>query len=97
MGFVVLFSRLLSSACQPDTNPRRSLPWHNLQEVRRGSDYAQIYSVAFSRTCSCLAVSSDKGTVHVFSMNAAVRQVQEGGTPALAQVALTGGKPPQGD
>ncbi|XP_002531866.2 autophagy-related protein 18a [Ricinus communis] len=39
-----------------------------LQEVRRGADRAEIYSVAFSSTAQWLAVSSDKGTVHVFSL-----------------------------
>ncbi|KAL0370590.1 UNVERIFIED_CONTAM: Autophagy-related protein 18a [Sesamum angustifolium] len=39
-----------------------------LQEVRRGADRADIYSLAFSATAQWLAVSSDKGTVHVFSL-----------------------------
>ncbi|ERN16994.1 hypothetical protein AMTRI_Chr02g264970 [Amborella trichopoda] len=39
-----------------------------LQEVRRGADRAEIYSLAFSETAEWLAVSSDKGTVHVFSL-----------------------------
>ncbi|KAJ0014113.1 hypothetical protein Pint_19834 [Pistacia integerrima] len=39
-----------------------------LQEVRRGADRAEIYSLAFSKTAQWLAVSSDKGTVHVFGL-----------------------------
>ncbi|CAK9178029.1 unnamed protein product [Ilex paraguariensis] len=39
-----------------------------LQEVRRGADRAEIYSLAFSSAAQWLAVSSDKGTVHVFSL-----------------------------
>nr|XP_010921799.1 autophagy-related protein 18a [Elaeis guineensis] len=39
-----------------------------LQEVRRGADRAEIYSLAFSASMQWLAVSSDKGTVHVFSL-----------------------------
>ncbi|XP_077218816.1 transducin/WD40 repeat-like superfamily protein [Tasmannia lanceolata] len=39
-----------------------------LQEVRRGADRAEIYSLAFSATAQWLAVSSDKGTVHVFNL-----------------------------
>ncbi|KAH7297752.1 hypothetical protein KP509_25G010500 [Ceratopteris richardii] len=39
-----------------------------LQELRRGSDKAQIYSLAFSFSSNWLAVSSDKGTIHVFSI-----------------------------
>ncbi|KAK4441754.1 Autophagy-related protein 18a [Sesamum alatum] len=41
-----------------------------LQEVRRGADRAEIHSLAFSATAQWLAVSSDKGTVHVFSLKA---------------------------
>ncbi|KAK9726277.1 hypothetical protein RND81_05G203300 [Saponaria officinalis] len=39
-----------------------------LQEVRRGADRAEIYSLAFSTTAQWLAVSSDKGTIHVFGL-----------------------------
>ncbi|KAL6516011.1 Autophagy-related protein 18a [Orobanche gracilis] len=39
-----------------------------LQEVRRGVDRAEIYSLAFSPTAQWLAVSSDKGTIHVFGL-----------------------------
>ncbi|KAI4349636.1 hypothetical protein L6164_010201 [Bauhinia variegata] len=39
-----------------------------LQEVRRGANTAEIYSLAFSSTAQWLAVSSDKRTVHVFSL-----------------------------
>ncbi|VYS61231.1 unnamed protein product [Arabidopsis thaliana] len=38
------------------------------QEVRRGADRAEIYSLAFSSNAQWLAVSSDKGTVHVFGL-----------------------------
>ena len=37
-------------------------------KVRRGSERAEIYSLAFSSDAKWLAVSSDKGTVHVFSL-----------------------------
>lgn len=39
-----------------------------LQELRRGADRAEIYSIAFHNNSQWLAVSSDKGTVHVFSL-----------------------------
>ncbi|KAK2988956.1 hypothetical protein RJ640_026224, partial [Escallonia rubra] len=39
-----------------------------LQEVRRGVDKADIYSIALSPNFQWLAVSSDKGTVHIFSL-----------------------------
>lgn len=37
-------------------------------QVRRGADRAEIYSLAFSPTAQWLAVSSDKGTVHIFNL-----------------------------
>ncbi len=37
-------------------------------QVRRGMDEAEIYSIAFNQTSQWLAVSSDKGTVHVFNI-----------------------------
>ncbi|CAN1219870.1 Autophagy-related protein 18a, partial [Linum perenne] len=39
-------------------------------QVRRGADRAEIYSLAFSSDAHWLAVSSDKGTVHVFGLKA---------------------------
>lgn len=39
-----------------------------IMQVRRGADRAEIYSLAFSATAQWLAVSSDKGTIHVFSL-----------------------------
>lgn len=39
-----------------------------LQEVRRGADRAEIYSLAFSGNMQWLVVSSDKGTIHVFNL-----------------------------
>ncbi|XP_062193690.1 autophagy-related protein 18c-like [Phragmites australis] len=43
-----------------------------LQEVRRGLDKAEIYSIALSPNVQWLAVSSDKGTVHIFSLRVRV-------------------------
>ncbi|GMH41297.1 hypothetical protein BSKO_09207 [Bryopsis sp. KO-2023] len=48
-----------------------------LQELRRGSDQALIHSIALSKGCEWLAVSSDKGTVHIFSLNEDLRQASE--------------------
>lgn len=39
-----------------------------LREVRRGVDRADIYSISFSSDAQWLAVSSDRGTIHVFSL-----------------------------
>ncbi|KAJ7959499.1 Autophagy-related protein like [Quillaja saponaria] len=47
-----------------------------LQEVRRGVDKAEIYSIALSSNVQWLATSSDRGTVHIFSLR--VRVVGEG-------------------
>ncbi|CAG8621460.1 5915_t:CDS:2 [Paraglomus brasilianum] len=41
-----------------------------LNELRRGVDRAEIYSIAFSQDSRRLCVSSDKGTVHVFNLYA---------------------------
>ncbi|RCV15984.1 hypothetical protein SETIT_3G100300v2 [Setaria italica] len=46
-----------------------------LQEVRRGRDQADIYSIALSPNVQWLAVCSDKGTLHVFSLR--VRDVKK--------------------
>ncbi|XP_010922804.1 autophagy-related protein 18c [Elaeis guineensis] len=43
-----------------------------LQEVRRGADRAEIYSIALSPNVQWLAVSSDKGTIHIFSLRVRV-------------------------
>eukprot|EP00760_Papus_ankaliazontas_P004616 PhM_4_TR11990/c0_g1_i1/m.63792 len=41
---------------------------HKVKEVRRGSNHATIYSLAFSPDLRFLACGSDSGTIHVFSM-----------------------------
>eukprot|EP00826_Nyctotherus_ovalis_P064973 TRINITY_DN953_c0_g3_i2.p1 TRINITY_DN953_c0_g3~~TRINITY_DN953_c0_g3_i2.p1 ORF type:complete len:364 (+),score=111.74 TRINITY_DN953_c0_g3_i2:37-1092(+) len=40
-----------------------------LQELRRGMDKAVIHSISFDRRCCWLACTSDKGTVHIFSLD----------------------------
>lgn len=63
---------LLASASYKGTLIRvfNSLDGSRLREVRRGADRAEIYSICFSQNTQWLAVSSDKGTVHVFSLRA---------------------------
>lgn len=39
-----------------------------MPQVRRGVDKADVYSIALSPNLQWLAVSSDKGTVHIFSL-----------------------------
>ena len=41
-----------------------------LQELRRGADRAEIYSICFNPSSAWLAVSSDKATIHIFSLKA---------------------------
>lgn len=41
-----------------------------LQELRRGTERAILCSLAFSLDCSLLAITSDKSTVHVFTIEA---------------------------
>ncbi len=55
--------------------PVNSAGWHFVmspQELRRGADPAHIYSLALSRNCDWLALTSDKGTVHVFALSPTV-------------------------
>ena len=40
-----------------------------IQELRRGSENAEIYSIAFDNTNRFLAVSSDRKTIHIFIIN----------------------------
>ncbi|KAG2446223.1 hypothetical protein HXX76_000815 [Chlamydomonas incerta] len=51
-----------------------------LQELRRGADPAHVYSLALSRCCEWLALTSDKGTVHVFALSPAVAVAPTGGS-----------------
>jgi WD40 repeat protein len=48
-----------------------------LQELRRGADRAEIFSITFSPTSNYLVVSSDKGTVHVYGLQDATSRVEE--------------------
>ncbi|GIL64901.1 hypothetical protein Vafri_18737 [Volvox africanus] len=62
-----------------------------LQELRRGADPAHIYSLALSRNCEWLALTSDKGTVHVFALGPAVA-LTSSGSAAPAASTPSGGK-----
>ncbi|GJM94730.1 hypothetical protein PR202_ga11403 [Eleusine coracana subsp. coracana] len=60
-----------------------------LQEVRRGRDSAEIYSIALSPDLRWLAVSSDKGTLHVFSLRIrGAGQKDAADVPSAASVSL---------
>ncbi|XP_020108952.1 autophagy-related protein 18d-like isoform X2 [Ananas comosus] len=56
-----------------------------LQEVRRGLDAADIYSIVLSPNVQWLAVSSDRGTIHVFNL-----RVRAGGDDAPDQHTVDG-------
>ena len=43
-----------------------------LRELRRGMDRAEIYCIAFNPASTFVACSSDKGTVHIYSLTGAV-------------------------
>ncbi|KAF6264637.1 WD40-repeat-containing domain protein [Scenedesmus sp. NREL 46B-D3] len=60
-----------------------------LQELRRGTEPAHIHSIAFSKHCDWLAVSSDKGTVHVFALGPNVVTGSDESDPAKAAAAAT--------
>ncbi|RYG49089.1 hypothetical protein EON67_06980, partial [archaeon] len=57
-----------------------------LQELRRGADKAEIYSLAFNSNSSMLACTSDKGTVHVFKLRERVHD-----SPAVLAGGIDGG------
>lgn len=48
-----------------------------LHEVRRGSDKAEIYSICFNSSSKLLACSSDKGTIHIFSLEKIDSKIKE--------------------
>lgn len=45
-------------------------------QLRRGVERAEIYSLCFSSTAEWLAVSSDRGTIHVFSIKVDLRSLK---------------------
>jgi len=57
---------------------------YKLQELRRGADIAEIYSICFSKDSKWLTLSSDKNTVHVFALDKIVwdKAFQKGNTRA---------------
>lgn len=69
-----LDGKLLATASERGTLVRvfSTADGSKVQELRRGADPARIFSIAFSRgdPPDYLAVSSDKGTVHVFNLDA---------------------------
>lgn len=50
-----------------------------IQEVRRGSEKAAIYCLAFNPASQLIACSSDRGTIHLFSLASALKKLKDGG------------------
>ncbi|RKP39163.1 WD40-repeat-containing domain protein [Dimargaris cristalligena] len=50
-----------------------------LNELRRGVDRAEIYSIAFSHDSTRLCVASDKGTIHIFNLELGASDLPGGG------------------
>jgi WD40 repeat protein len=48
-----------------------------LQELRRGKEKAEIYSIAFDVASMYLATSSDRGTVHIWSLTTTHKKLKE--------------------
>lgn len=61
-----------------------------LFELRRGADHAVVYSLSFSQACDWLATTSDKGTVHVFSLTAKPQGAAGAGAGPSARGAAPG-------
>ena len=57
-----------------------------LVELRRGVERVDVYSIAFSANTDWLAVSSDKGTVHVFSLRQTGDMNQKSSLSAISVV-----------
>ena len=57
-----------------------------LFELRRGAEKVDIYSISFNPQSDWLAVSSDKGTVHVFSLRSTGDMNQKSSLSALSLV-----------
>ena len=64
-----------------------------LRELRRGMDRAEIYCISFNPASTFLACSSDKGTVHIYSLTGAVPKSRHtsggmGGSTAAGEGAI---------
>lgn len=58
---------------------------HLVKELRRGTDTAEIFGLSFRRDGGAIAVSSDKGTVHVWDLkNSKEERRRSGGSDSGA-------------
>ena len=53
-----------------------------VQELRRGSEKAEIFSISFDKESKFLACSSDRGTIHIFTLANANKNIKEGIIPS---------------
>ncbi|CAO3666707.1 unnamed protein product [Umbelopsis ramanniana] len=69
-----------------------------LNELRRGMDRAEIYSIAFNKESTRICVSSDKGTIHIFNLDASVVTSAERTPrgPTYGEVTTSTSSTPQG-
>ena len=67
----------LATASEKGNNIRiyRTKDGDFIQELRRGSTTAEIYSLSFSMDSTYLACSSNKGTIHIFQVKKGVEEV----------------------
>ncbi|KAL0387453.1 UNVERIFIED_CONTAM: Autophagy-related protein 18a [Sesamum radiatum] len=76
--------RLLATASTEDTLVRVFDTWDGrlLQELR---DRAEIHNLRFSSNAEWLAISSNKGTIHVFSLNTGLTSMETDGSHEAEQ------------
>ena len=48
-----------------------------LQEVRRGKDKADIHYICFDSSSSFIAATSDKGTIHIWTLTSGLKKLKE--------------------
>jgi WD40 repeat protein len=59
-----------------------------LNELRRGMDRAEIFSIAFNQDSTRLCVSSDKGTIHIFNLDPSTMSEHKPRGPTYGQVVV---------
>jgi WD repeat-containing protein 45 len=62
-----------------------------VQEVRRGTEKALIYSISFSHDSNFLATSSDKGTIHIFGLNKDTKDDDKKSVNRTSKLGIFGG------
>ncbi|KAL0403725.1 UNVERIFIED_CONTAM: Autophagy-related protein 18a [Sesamum radiatum] len=81
--------RLLATASTKGTLVRVFDTWDGrlLQELKSGSEFgrAEIHSLCFSSNAEWLAISSNKGTVHVFSLNTGLTSMEIDGSQKVEE------------